>query len=223
VQLRELVPSVRNTGRQVRVYEEGRRPREWNLLLAPGECAVFFRRVDSQGALSPDGEPMAHRDATFLIFDSLEAARTLCEAKVLEHPEICCEIFDRAGRVKAPLLEITHPDMARRDDSGVNVSRQRKWIAIVLLLASPLPFWWDWRTGGWLGFPTLIGIVMIFTAIRFFHWNFSAKGHLAERQARIEEHLRLEKQGGGASESSGGLPAEHTESPDGSQRQGGRE
>jgi hypothetical protein len=58
---------------------------------------------------------------------------------------------------------------------------------------APLNFWWDWHTGGWLGFPTFIGFTMIFAALRLFHWNFGGKDKIARDQSRLAAHLEKER------------------------------
>jgi hypothetical protein len=88
-------PQEARAGREVKVYDSARQPQNWNELLAPSQCAVFFKRVDSETPLSPSGAAVARfRDCTFLLSDSLGVARRVCEAKVRELPYMRCEIFD---------------------------------------------------------------------------------------------------------------------------------
>ena len=177
-------------GREIKVYDDSRTPRDWNLLLKPWQCAVFFRRVDSEAPLSAGGTPFANiRDTTFLLFDRLETARAFCERKVQEHPGLCGEIFDNAGKAKPPLLAIVHPKMAAKEELSASAVRNRKILAVILILCAVPLFWYDWRTGGWLVVPTFLGITMILAALRLLYWNLARRERMREQQRRIEEHL----------------------------------
>jgi len=177
-------------GREVKVYDASRTPRDWNLLLKPWQCAVFFRRADSETPLSADGTPFANlRDTTFLLFDRLETARAFCERKVQEHPELCGEIFDDAGKAKPPLLAVVHPKIAEKEELSASAVRRRKILAVILILCAAPLFWYDWRTGGWLVVPTFLGITMILAALRLLYWNLARRERMREQQRRIEEHL----------------------------------
>jgi hypothetical protein len=182
------------TGGEIKVYDPSRRPRDWNLLLDASQCAAFFRREGTQIPLSSEGVPFDNfRDSTFLLFDSLEAARTFCEAQVQRHPDLCCEIFDHTGRASPPLLTILHPDVAAKDESSAHTAMTRKLLALALILAAVPLFWWDWHTGGWLGFPTFIGFSLLLAALRLFQMNVGRKEVLVEQQRRVEAHLQREK------------------------------
>jgi hypothetical protein len=62
-----VVSSEESAGREVRVYDDARLPREWPALLTPSQCAVFFKRINSEISLLPDGTSVARfRDCTFL-------------------------------------------------------------------------------------------------------------------------------------------------------------
>ena len=182
------------SGREIRVYEEGRTPRDWNELLGPAQCAVFCKRAGSEAPLSPDGKPFEKfSDATFVAFDSLEAARKFCEARVAAHPEMCCEIYDAAGKARPPLLTILHPSEAVKDELSARSVRRRTALAIGLILAAPLFFWWDRRHGGTLVMPTYLGITLILIALRIFYWNYAKKEREDEQARRVREHLEKER------------------------------
>lgn len=182
------------SGRELKVYDPVRRPRHWNELLAPSQCAVLFRRVNSETPLAPDGTPVANfRDCTFILFDRLEDAQHFCEERVARHPEMCCEVFDCEGRAKPPLLTIVHPSAAKKDTLSAAAVRKRTIAAFVLfVIALPL-IWWDWHSGSRLILPTVLGINMIFIGLRLFQWNAARGQRVGEEKKRMDAHLAKEK------------------------------
>jgi hypothetical protein len=182
-----------SSGREIKVYDDSRRPRNWHELLAPSQCAVFFKRIDSVQPLSPVGDPVAFRDCTFLLFDKLEEARRFCEAKVMEFPQISCEIFTSRGKAEPPLLTILHPSAAEKDEMSASSERKRLIVAAVLFLGALLLIWWDWRTRSGLVIPTLLGINMIFAALRLLQWNSARSQRLSEQAKRLQAHLETER------------------------------
>jgi hypothetical protein len=180
--------------REIKVVDEGRRPRDWNELLSPWQCAVFFKRFDAETPLSQDGAPFANMsDATFLLFDSLESARGFCEARVKQLPHMICEIFDAEGKAKPPILAIEHPSVAEKNELSARSIRARKILAIVLILCAPALFGWDHRANGTLVMPTFLGISLILAALRTLHWNMAGKGRVEEQERRIREHVARER------------------------------
>jgi hypothetical protein len=108
------------TGLEVKVYDGARAPRDWHRLLQPWQCAVFFRRVNSEACVSGDGIAFGRiRDSTFWLFDRLADARAFCEARVREHAEICGEIYDDRGKARPPLVAVLAPQAAARDELSV--------------------------------------------------------------------------------------------------------
>lgn len=182
-------------GRETKVYEYCRQPRAWNQLLTPSQCAVFFKRVHSEIPLSPTGIPRARlRDSTFLVFDSIDEARRSCEAKVLQHPDMCCEIFDSAGKSQPPLLVIVHPTMAEKDELSKSSVRIRKVVAIVLFVPAIPLFWWDRQTNGMLVLPTFLGLTIIVAGLRILHWNMARRERIGQQEKRIQTHLKREQE-----------------------------
>jgi hypothetical protein len=181
--------------REIKVYDDSRRPRDWNTLLTPSQCAVFFRRWRSEAPLSSEGVPFARfRDCTFLLFESLDDARRFCEAKVQQHPDLCCEIFDRMGKARPPLIVVVHPRNVSKDEFSLSSVRKRNVAAALLVLTGIVLVWWDWRIGWWLVAPTYIGLTMILVALRLLHWNRGRREYTAEQQKRLEEQVAREKQ-----------------------------
>ena len=186
-----------SVGREVKVYDQARQPQNWNELLAPSQCAVFFKRIGSQAPLSPTGASVPRvRDCTFLLFDSLEEARRLCQAKVHDYPYMCCEIFDWRGKAQPPLLTIVHPDFAHKDELSAQSVRQRK-IVVILLFIGALPlFWFDHRSGGGLIWPTFLGLTMILAGLRILYWNTARRQRPKEEEEAVRDHLQREREHG---------------------------
>ena len=190
-----LVSEQRSGGREVKVYDEARQPQNWNELLTPSQCAVFFKRMDSEVPLSPSGASVARfRDCTFLLFDSLEEARRVCEAKVRDYPYMQCEIFDWRGKAQPPLLTIVHPAVAPKDELSAQSVRRRKILAILLFIGSLPLFWLDQRSGGVLVVPTFLALTMILAGLRILYWNTARRQHLKEQEQRVQAHLQREQQ-----------------------------
>jgi hypothetical protein len=187
--------TTESSGREIKVYDDSRRPREWYKLLSPSQCAVFFKRVNSEIPLSPRGVPVARfRDCTFLMFDKLDDARRFSEARVEEVPEMCCEIFDSQGKAAPPLLVVVHPSVAARDELSASSVRNRM-IAAALLFFGSLPLiWWDWHSGSGLILPTVLGMNMIFAALRLLQWKSARSQRLVDQGKRLHAHAALEEQ-----------------------------
>jgi hypothetical protein len=183
------------SGREIKVYDDSRQPREWHKLLAPLQGAVFFKRVNSEAPLSPNGFPVARlSDCTFLLFDTLAEARQFSEARVQELPEMCCEIFDSRGRAVVPLLVVMHPSVAKDDEMSASSVRKRTIVAAFLFVGSLPLIWWDWHSGSGLVLPTLIGINMIFAGLRLLQWNTARGQRIKEQEKRLQDHLNLAKE-----------------------------
>jgi hypothetical protein len=194
--LASAVPSAAaTTGLEVRVYDDARVPRDWHRLLRPWQCAVFFRRVNSQAPVSADGVPFGHiRASTFWLFDRLAEARAFCEKRVSEHPEICAEIYDDRGKSRPPLVVVMAAQAAAHDELSAASARNRRLLAILLILCSLPLFWWDWRTGGWLVLPTFLGLTVILAAVRLLYLNLARTERAASEQQCLEAHLAREKE-----------------------------
>ena len=136
-------------GREIKVYDHSRQPRDWHKLLTRMQCAVFFKRVNSEIPLSPNGVPVTRfRDCTFLLFNTLEEARRFSEARVREYPDMCCEIFDARGKAVPPLLTVVHPCIAKHDELSASSVRKRTVAAVLLFVCSLPLIWWDARLKG---------------------------------------------------------------------------
>jgi hypothetical protein len=184
-------------GLEVKVYDDARVPRDWYRLLQPWQCAVFFRRVNSESPVSSSGIAFAHmRDSTFWLFDRLAGARAFCEACVRMHPEICAEIYDDHGKARPPLVVVLAPQAAARDELGASAARNRKLLATLLICCSLPLFWWDSYTGGWLVLPTFMGLTMILAAARLLYINLARTERAVGERQRVEAHLAREREHG---------------------------
>jgi len=180
-------------GQEIRLFDPRRKPADWTDVMGPTQCAVLLQDRETSVPLSAGGRPFAKReDATCLLFDRLEAAQKFCEAKVLELPNICCEIMNAQGRAHPPLMVITHPDYHREDDTGPIWSRRRRLISVGLVLISGPLLWLDWRSHARLVVPTLLAFNCILLAMRFLYWDFGVKHRENERRKRLAAHRGLE-------------------------------
>jgi hypothetical protein len=151
--------------------------------------------VASETPLSPGGAPFAKlRNCIFLLFDRLEDARAVCEAKVLDHPHMRCEIFDSKGKALPPLLVFVHPDAARKDEMSASSVRRRKFAAIVLFAGALPLFWLDRRANGVWVVPTFLAFAMILAGLRMLYWNTARGEWLKQEEKRLREHLQREQQ-----------------------------
>lgn len=182
-------------GREIKVYDKLRKPRNWNEILSDSQCAVFFRRADSEAPLTSEGVPVpSFRDCTFFLFDRLADAREFCETKVRQHPELCAEIYDSKGKARTPLLTIVHPSVRAKDELSPSSVRKRKILAVVLFLGAIPMIWWDWKAGGVLILPTFLGINMVFLGLRLLQWHWFGSELQKEERTRVPAHLEKEKQ-----------------------------
>lgn len=182
-------------GREFQVYDDQRTPRDWTSLVAPAQCAVFFKDAETSAPLSPRAEQVArYKDCTFLRFDSLAAARAFCEARVREFPFLCCEIYDSRGKACAPLLSIVNSRISDRDEMSPASARSRFILAALLAVFGAALILWDWLQRGELILPTVLGIGMVLAALRLLHWNAGLRDRRREQQQRLQAHLLHEKE-----------------------------
>jgi hypothetical protein len=119
--------------------------------------------------------------------DSLAEAEAFCGELVSRHKRMVCEIYDRRGKAVPPVRVVTHPGTAGRL-GGRGVSRQSAmWkirIGWLLLAVAPPLFWLDYRSGGVLVVPTVVGFACIITCVRLLWWGH---GELEELKRGREE------------------------------------
>ena len=99
--LRPVMP-VTSTGFQMielRLFDPNRHPSSWTEIIGPGQYAAFSKRRETGAPCDRGGQLFATvEDATCLLFDRLETARTFCEEQVLRAADVQFEIFDSSGR-----------------------------------------------------------------------------------------------------------------------------
>lgn len=180
--------------REFKVYDDARRPPEWTALVGPAQCAVFLKDVKTANPLTLDGGDVEHvRNCTFFLFDRLDDARKFCEAQVQRFPQMCCDVFDAAGKAKPPMLVVMHPDAAKKDELSPSSVKWRKNVAIAALVASAGLFTADWRSEFELTWPSILAVNLFLLGLRFLYWN-TVSGERRRTQARrVTEHLRRER------------------------------
>jgi hypothetical protein len=130
--------------------------------------------------------PASGEAASCLVFDSFEEANDFCRERVglIEH--LRCDIYDHRGLAVSPLAQWVNPRSARR----LPTARSAAWMRVggcVLILISPLLFWWDSLRGGMLVVPTLLGLNCIIGALRLFYLAHSMSASI--KRTRHEKVL----------------------------------
>jgi hypothetical protein len=163
----------------VKLYDPARKPTEWTGLVHAGQFAVFHSDIATDVERAADGHYLqAGEDSTCLVFDSLDEAETYCESKVEEIPDLRCDIYDHAGKSKAPML--TYANTIHLNAGA----RRAKW-GWALVGASVPCFWVEWHWHGTLIVPMVIGINLVFAGLRLVYWGL---GGSEKRRAIREKH-----------------------------------
>ena len=184
----------RTAFREFKVYDDTRRPSEWTSLVGPTQCAVFLKDVKTANPLALDGTEVEHiRDCTFLLFDRLDEARAFCADQVLRFPQMCCDIFDRYGKAKPPMLVIMHPAEEKKDELSPSSVKWRRNVAIASLVASAGLFSADWRSEFELTWPSILAVNLFLLGLRFLYWNTASSDRRRTQAMRVAEHLRRER------------------------------
>ena len=159
------------------LHDPARRPRDWNLHVAPPRVAVFLSDARSGAELTADGTSLQPGTrSSFLLFDSLDEAKTYCEEMLTRFEHIQCDIYDQRGSAVPPLFRYTH-ERYRGEFLAPGSRKKLIFVGCLLILATPPLFWWDYRHGGVLIFPTLIALNCIILALRFFYMAMATKTH----------------------------------------------
>lgn len=160
-------------------------------IVTPGQFVVFAKDLDSGAPCDTDGRAYADPEqASCVVCDSLEEARTFSEAAVRERPALRIDVFDSEGRTNGPLLTIRHPSRGETSDSHPRVLRRRRRIAWVLT-ATALPliaFAYVERNDRDIILPAFIGINMIIAAGRLLWFNLGVREIERARQERLRRH-----------------------------------
>ena len=173
----------------LRVYHPARHPPNCTDIIAPASFAVFATHADTGAATDAEGAPFASAaDVTCLVFDSLPAARTFCEARVERLPWVRFDVFEGGARVEAPVLSIVSRARAQRLESSPRALRARRWVAIALFIGAVPLIYYDATERGVLVLPTFLGVSMILAGLRVLFMNQAIQDVERQRRARLERH-----------------------------------
>lgn len=160
-------------------------------IIRPSQFAVFVTLVESGASCDADGVPSSGDDATCIIFDTLPEAEVFCRDRVAQNASLRFDIRDSGGHLRPPLFTIVHHSRAEALDGSPSKVRWNNRVAIGLLIAAPLLFWWDWGWhGGNLIMPTIVGINAVLIAARLLIMNYSHQSFERARQARVADAMR---------------------------------
>ena len=154
--------------KEIPIYDPRRTPANWTELLAPSQYAVFQYDTRTGLHLSPAGA----LKETCLIFDTLDEARSYSAARVEQKPEVTCEIFDQAGRAKAPVETYVNRSVATAQRS---VFRSRFFWANIMIMLGIVGLLIDWRSDFVRMWPTILGLKFFTLAILFYAWGLAEK------------------------------------------------
>jgi hypothetical protein len=154
--------------KEVAIYDPKRTPPNWTELLAPRQYAVFQHETKTELHVSPNGS-LAE---TCLIFDTLDEARSYCAARVEQALDITCEIFDRAGRAKAPLESYVHRSVEIKQRS---IFRSRFFWAHIMTALAIVGLLIDWQSDFVRMWPTILGLKFLTLAILFYAWGLAER------------------------------------------------
>lgn len=96
-----------------------------------------------------------------------------------------CDVYDQRGTGVPPLLSIVNPRHARRLPNRGKV-RVMAIIGIAMIVPSPVLFWWDYRHGLALLWPTFIAINLLVFGLRTVHWAYMELEGLRQRERATE-------------------------------------
>jgi hypothetical protein len=95
-------------GRELLLYQPGRRRGTWNEQMVPGEYAVHYSNFAGRSVYS---EPYC------TVFEGLANATAYAEGQVLIQPDLRCTIYDHEGFGKPPIEDIR--GVAFREKDGL--------------------------------------------------------------------------------------------------------
>lgn len=174
----------------LRLHDPGRRPASWTEIIQPRQFAAFAKNLDTGAVSHPDGQPFADpSEAACFVFDSLDEARSFCEAATSRAPAVRFEIFDAAGRANPPLLTVMHPARAGSAETDPSALRRRRVIAWTLIACAipTLVLAYRLRDGGHQIFAGFVGLNLLVAAGRLLWFNLAVRETEAVRQQRIAD------------------------------------
>jgi hypothetical protein len=178
--------------REFKIYDKNW-PGDWMSRVGPTQCVALFKDFHTAAPVSYRGESFPKMtDCTFVLFDSLDEAKTFCEAQVRQHPSMCAEIFDHQGRAKDPLVVVVDSTVAEKAElSRSSVRRRKVWAFVLFCIAVPL-IAWDWSKDWDLIWPAVLGLNIGVFGLRLLYWNTARAERNRERAHRVEAHLARE-------------------------------
>lgn len=174
----------------VRVYDPERRPANWTDIIRAGQFVAFGKDLDTDAPCDHTGASFPSTNAvTCAIFESLDEAALFCRESVLRAPTARFDLYDAAGRTLPPLLTIVHPSRVATLDGNPRTARRNRILAVTLLAAAPILFWFDWaKHDGLLILPTVLGVNLIIIAARLMQLNGAHATAERSRRARLARH-----------------------------------
>jgi hypothetical protein len=140
--------------------------------LADGEVAVFLSDARTETELTIEGTPKpAQKPSSCLVFENRDAATAWCAQQVRSIEHLKCEIYDRRGMAVPAMAAFVNPKYTSRIPNR-KTARRLMLAGIVCILVSPPLFWLDWRVGGVLIVPTLVGFTLVITGARLLVWGY---------------------------------------------------
>lgn len=94
----------------LRIYDAARTPSHWTEIIRPGQYAIFVFEARSHVARDCDARHFSAPDEVKIaLCDSLAEASESAKGIVFAHGELCCEIYDHAGKANDPVETVYHP------------------------------------------------------------------------------------------------------------------
>ena len=177
----------------VRLHDAGRRPASWTEIIRAGQFAVFAKDEASGMPCDLDGGRFTNVGAaTCAIIDSIEEARTLCEAAVQRHPSLRLDVFESDGRTRPPLLTFMHPARGRTEETSPGRMRLRRASAWALIaLGIPLvAVAWRAPEERDVILPIFFGINMVLVGLRLLWMNLALRETERTRKERLRRIAR---------------------------------
>lgn len=161
--------------RTVMLYDPRRRG-TWLHELSPGNYPVFLRDARTSAERNAEGKPLRPGEpGVCVVFDNLESAKAFCERKMLEVPELRCDIYDHRGLVGPPVCTFGDREWNPRPKTLMSLA------AACVIVSVPL-FWFDWHKRGEMILLSVLGINLVAASMRFLFWAFGAIDDQRERE-----------------------------------------
>ncbi len=149
----------------IRLYDPARRPAHWTEIVRDTQFVVFVCDAGNGAPRDAEGHPFvadASSDGNCAaLCDDAAEARNFARGIVARRPELCCEIYDAAGKSGPPLEVVYDPSVRDKYTGPAHARRLAFWgaalacIGIVLVVIDARrDFAWIW--GYVLGLKALL-------------------------------------------------------------------